>query len=96
MLEGQHGGGHQHGHLLAVGHGLEGGADGHFGLAEAHVAADEAVHGHVAFHVVLHLGGGFHLVGCVLVDERGFQLVLQVGVGRVLEALLRLCVARTA
>ena len=41
-------GGHQHGHLHAVLHGLERGPDGHLGLAEPHVAAHQAVHGRPA------------------------------------------------
>jgi hypothetical protein len=44
VLLGQQGGGHQHRHLLAAGRRGEGGAHRHFGLAEAHVAADHAVH----------------------------------------------------
>ena len=86
VLQSQHGGGHQNGHLLRVAAGLEGGAHGHFGLAEAHVAAHEAVHRVLAFHVALHVVGGFQLVGGVLVDERSLQLVLQVVVGRKLES----------
>ena len=40
VLVGQYGCGHQYGDLFAVGGGLEGGAYGHFGLAESHIAAD--------------------------------------------------------
>ena len=86
VLQSQHGGRHQNGHLFRVAAGLEGGAHGHFGLAEAHVAAHEAVHGVLAFHVAFHVVGGFQLVGGVLVDERSLQLVLQVVVGRKLES----------
>jgi hypothetical protein len=45
VLLGQQRGGRQEGHLLAAGDGHEGRAQGHLGLAEAHVAADQAVHG---------------------------------------------------
>ena len=45
MLLGQHRGRHQHRHLIAVFDGLEGGADRHFGLAVADIAADQPVHG---------------------------------------------------
>ena len=82
VLQRQDGGGHQHGHLLAVAGGLEGGADGDLGLAEAHVAADQPVHGRAAFQVLLHVQRGLLLVGGVLVDEAGLQLVLQVVVRR--------------
>ena len=44
VLLGQQRGGHEHRHLLAVLHRLERGPDGHLGLAEADVAADQAVH----------------------------------------------------
>ena len=86
VLQRQHCRRHEHSHLFRVAAGLESGAHGHFGLAEADVAANETVHGVFAFHVAFHVVGGFQLVGGVLVDERGFQLVLQVVVGRELEA----------
>ena len=41
------------GDLLAVHHGLERGAHGHFRLAVPDVAAEQAVHGHRRFHVGL-------------------------------------------
>ena len=41
VLVGEQGRGHEHGHLLAVLDGLERGADGDLGLAEADVAAHE-------------------------------------------------------
>ena len=44
VLLGQQRGRHEHGHLLAVLHGLERGPDGDLGLAEADVAAHQAVH----------------------------------------------------
>ena len=88
VLVGQDGGGHQHGHLLVVRHGLERGAYGHLRLAEAHVAAHQAVHRAGALHVGLHLGRGLALVGCVFVEEAGLQLALQEAVGAELEALL--------
>jgi hypothetical protein len=37
VLHRQNRGGHQDGHLAAGHYGLEGGADGHLGLAESHV-----------------------------------------------------------
>ena len=47
--------GHQHGDLLAVHHGAEGGAHRDLGLAVADVAADEAVHRLRPLHVVQHV-----------------------------------------
>ena len=87
VLEGEDGVGHEDGHLLGVAAGLEGGADGHLGLAEAHVAADQAVHGGAVLHVVLDGEGGFELVGGVLVLEGGLHLLLQGVVGAEGEAL---------
>ena len=88
MLKGQYGGRHQHGYLLVVASGFEGGAYSHLRLAKSHVATDQAVHRARAFHVVLHLLGRFQLVGCVLVEERCLQLVLHIIVGREGEATL--------
>jgi hypothetical protein len=42
----------EHGDLLAAGHGAEGGAQRDFGLAEADIAADQAVHRFAGAHVV--------------------------------------------
>ena len=81
MLVGQYGGGYQDCHLLVVAGSLEGGTDGHFGFAKAYVATYQTVHGAVAFHIGLHIGCSFALVGGIFVKERGFQLVLQEAVG---------------
>ena len=51
MLKRQHRGRRQHRHLLAVAQRLERGAHHDFGLAEAHVAAEQPVHGLRALHV---------------------------------------------
>ncbi len=79
--------GHEHRHLLAVGRGLERRTYGHLGLAEAHVAAHEAVHRLLRLHVPLDRGRGGLLVGRILPGERRLQLLLQVAVGREGEAL---------
>ena len=80
VLRGQHGGGHQHRHLLAVHHRLEGGADGHLGLAVPHVAADQAVHGLRLLHVLLHLVDGAQLIGRLPPGKAFFHLALPGGV----------------
>ena len=77
---------HEHGDLLAVLDGLEGGAHGDLGLAEADVAADQAVHRDRLFHVGLDLVDGGELVGGLLVRERVLQLLLPRGVGAEREA----------
>ena len=88
VLQGQDGGGHEHGHLLVVHGGLQGGAHGNFRLAEAHVAAYEAVHRARTFHVALHLLRHAQLVRRVLVLEARLQLLLQERVGAEGKALL--------
>ena len=93
VLLGEQRRGHEHGHLLAVLHRLERGADGDLGLAEADVAAHEAVHRVVGLHVGLHLVDGGELVGRLLVREGVLQLalprrVLGEGVAGGVEALL--------
>ena len=62
MLFRQYGGGDQHGRLAASRHAFEGGADGNFRFSEAHVSADQAVHGAGGFHVRFRLGDGAELV----------------------------------
>ena len=76
VLLGEHRGGHQHGDLLAVHDRLEGGAQRHLGLAVAHVAADQAVHGLGPLHVPLHVADGLQLVGRLVVGEGRLELLL--------------------
>ncbi len=76
VLLGQDRGRHQNGHLFAVHDRLEGGAHGHFGLAVAHVAADQPIHGLVRLHVVLDGVDGGKLVFGLLKGEVGLQLLL--------------------
>jgi hypothetical protein len=79
VLLGQQRGRAQDGDLLAVGHGDEGGAHGDLGLAEADVAADQAIHRLAGFHVLDHGIDGGLLVGRFLEAEavgEGFQVVL--------------------
>ena len=80
VLPGQDGGGHQDGALLAVHHALEGRADGHLGLAEADIAAQQAVHRHRALHVGLDLLDAAQLVVGLVVGEAPLKVVLPVGV----------------
>src|SRR5690554_1649069 len=69
MLHGQYGGGHQYRHLLAVGDRFEGGADGHLGFSESHVAAYQSVHGRFGLHVFFYGLGGCALIGGVFENE---------------------------
>ena len=80
VLLGQDGGGSQYCHLFAVHDGLEGGPDGHFGLAVAHVPAQEPFHGYGLFHVRLDLSNGLQLVRGFLKGEAVLEFFLPVGI----------------
>ncbi len=67
---------HDDGHLQAVHGGDEGGAQCHFGLAEADVAADEAVHRTARRQVAEHRFDAGVLVLRLLVREAGDELVI--------------------
>jgi hypothetical protein len=68
---------HQHSDLARVCRGDEGGAHGDFGLAEAHVSADQAIHDTGTAHVALHRGDRRCLVRRLLEGEgRGEALVV--------------------
>ena len=76
VLLGQQRGGGQKGHLLAAGDGHEGRAQGHFGLAKAHVAAHQAVHGLRRNHVLYDGVYGRLLIGRFLKAEVGGELLV--------------------
>ena len=86
VLKREHGGRREHGDLLAVAQRFERGSHGDFGLAEADVAAQQAVHGMRRFHVALDLFGGGKLVLGFGELEGVFELALPVGIGREGEA----------
>ena len=81
MLPRQQGGGGEDGALLAAHDALEGRPEGDFGLADADVAAEQAVHGPAFFHVLFDLSGGVELVVRLVVLEAGFKVALPVAVG---------------
>ena len=81
MLVGEDRGRHQHRHLLAVAGGFEGGPQRHLRLAEADVAAEQAVHRPRGFHVGFDLLDGAELVGSFLVREGHLELRLPGAVG---------------
>ena len=90
VLEGEYRRRHEDGHLLIVRHRFEGSAYGHFGLSKAYVATNQAIHRTVTFHICLHVGSGFHLVGRILVDKARLQFVLHETIGTEGKALLLL------
>src|SRR5712664_2336342 len=82
MLEGEYGRGRKKRDLLRIGNGFEGGAHGHFGLAIADIAAEEAVHRCGALHVFLDVGDRGVLVGSLLELEGVLEFALEISVGR--------------
>ena len=73
MLLGEQGGGHQHGHLAAAVHSDERGAHGHFGFAEADIAAHQTVHRLGCQHVGTHGFDGGLLVRGFFEREAGAE-----------------------
>ena len=82
MLEAQHRGRRQHRDLAAVLHRFERRAHRHFGLAVAHVADQQAIHGQGRFHVALDVGDGGDLVVGLGKVECVFELALEFVVRR--------------
>ena len=76
MLECQDSRRHQHRHLFAIVHSLEGRADGHFRLSEAYIATDKPVHRACTLHILFYLQGCLALIGCIFIDKGGLQLLL--------------------
>ena len=73
-------GGRKHRRLLAAHHGLEDRAQGHLGLAVAHIAAEQAVHHLGLLHVPLDVLDGSQLIRRLLVGEVVLKLPLPGGV----------------
>ncbi len=80
VLPRKNGCGNEHGNLLAVHNRLERGADGDLRFAEAHVAAEQSVHGARHFHIVLDFINAAELVVGFLVGEALLKVALPVGV----------------
>ncbi len=78
MLEGQHGGRREERHLLAIHDGLERRAQGDFRLAIADVAAEQAVHGEIRFHVAHHVFDGLGLIFGLVELEGVFEVADEV------------------
>src|SRR5215471_2559371 len=82
MLKREDRGGSKNSDLLVIGDGFEGGAHGDFGLAIAHVAAEEAIHGGRLFEVLRDVADSGDLVGRFLELERVCKLALPIAIGR--------------
>ena len=77
MLLRQDGRRHEDGHLLAAHDRFEGGAEGYLRLAEAHIAADEAVHWHGLFHTLFDLRHGPQLILRFFIRKGVFKFALK-------------------
>ena len=82
VLLGQNGRGAEHHDLAAGVHALKRRAQGNLGLAETHVAAQQAVHGLGRLHVGLDVGDSLQLVARLVVREALLHLNLLGRVGR--------------
>ena len=82
VLLGQNGRGAEHHDLAAGVHALKRRAQGNLGLAETHVAAQQAIHGLGRLHVGLDVGDGLQLVARLVVREALLHLDLLGRVGR--------------
>src|SRR5262245_29844296 len=71
---------HQHRDLVAAIDRFERGPHGDFGFAEAHVAAEQPIHGPRAEHVGFNRGDGGKLVGRFTVRKRSVELALPLAV----------------
>ena len=82
VLLGKNGRGAEHHDLAAGVHALKRRTQSDLGLAEAHVAAQQAVHGLGRLHVGLNVGDGLQLVACLVVREALLHLDLLGRIGR--------------
>ena len=82
VLLGKNGRGAEHHDLAAGVHALKRRTQGDLGLAKAHVAAQQAVHGLGRLHVGLNVGDGLQLVARLIVGEALLHLDLLGRVGR--------------
>ena len=82
VLLGQNGRGAEHHDLTAGIHALKRRAQGNLGLAKAHIAAQQAVHGLGSLHVGLNVGDGLQLVARLVVGKALLHLDLLGRIGR--------------
>ena len=80
MLLRQNGGRNKQAHLHPVGNGLEGGAQGYFGFAVAHIAANQPIHRAGLLHIQFYLVDGLGLVGGFVVGKSVLEFLLPDGI----------------
>ena len=89
MLESQNRCGNQNRNLFAVCCRFERRTNCNFRFPESDIATDQTVHHAIIFHIFFYIQRGFFLVWCIFVKEACFQLILQVGIRRILESFSR-------
>ena len=82
MLQRQNGGRHQNRALFAVGDALKRSAQRHFGFAETHIAAKQAVHRVRLFHIAFDFVNRPQLVGGFIIGEAAFKVALHIDIRR--------------
>ena len=90
VLIGQYSSWHQYGHLLIVGHGLEGRTNSYLGFAESYVTTNQPVHGPTTLHIRFDSCRSLALVWGIFIEKTGLQLVLHETVGAEGKSLLLL------
>ena len=75
-------GGDQYRHLLAVENGFESRPQRHFGLAVAHITAEQAIHGTEPFHIGFDIADRLELIRRFLIGEPRFHFLLPFAVRR--------------
>ena len=80
VLLSKHRGGHQNGCLLAVHDGLHHRPEGNLRLAEAHIAAEQTIHGHGGFHIPFDLPDAAKLIVGLRVGEVVLKFLLPGGI----------------
>ncbi len=73
---------HKYCGLFTICYSLERSANSNFCFSETYIAAHQSIHGRWSFHVALHIGSGFALIGGVFVEKRRLQFCLQITIGR--------------
>ena len=82
MLPCKYCGRNKNGALLALAYAFKGRTESHLGLTEAHIAAQQPLHGNIALHIRLYFVYTAKLIGRFLKLEPPLKVVLHVGIGR--------------
>lgn len=78
MLQGEDCCRNEYCYLFVIDYCFKGIVDSYFGFVKIYIVVYEVVYGVVFYYVFFYVIGGFELIGCIFVDEGGFQFILQV------------------